>query len=88
MTLSKEEFKTLLMLYIANVDGIIQPEEVRIMLEKSGFDTVDKMEDLFAKMSDAEVLDCIRENKAFYADNEASRLDSGQWEDYWIDPWI
>ena len=75
MTLSKEEFKTLLMLYAANIDGNIQSEEVRIMLEKSGFDTVDKMEDLFAKMSDAEVLDCIRENKAFYADNEASRLD-------------
>jgi uncharacterized tellurite resistance protein B-like protein len=63
------------MLYAANIDGNIQSEEVRIMLEKSGFDTVDKMEDLFAKMSDAEVLDCIRENKAFYADNEASRLD-------------
>jgi uncharacterized tellurite resistance protein B-like protein len=75
MTLSKEEFKTLLMLYAANIDGNIQSEEVRIMLEKSGFDTVNKMEDLFAKMSDAEVLDCIRENKAFYADNEASRLD-------------
>ena len=75
MTLSKEEFKTLLMLYAANIDGNIQSEEVRIMLERSGFDTVDKMEDLFAKMSDAEVLDCIRENKAFYADNEASRLD-------------
>ena len=75
MTLTKEEFKTLVMLYIANVDGIIQPDEVSVMLEKSGFDTVDKMEDLFAKMSDAEVLDCIRENKAFYADNDASRLD-------------
>ena len=75
MTLTKEEFKTLVMLYIANVDGIIQPDEVRVMLEKSGFDTVDKMEDLFAKMSDAEVLDCIRENKAFYADSEANRLD-------------
>ena len=75
MTLSKEEFKTLLMLYIANVDGVIQPEEVRVMLEKSGFDTFEKMENLFAKMSDETVLDCIRENKAFYADNEASRLD-------------
>ena len=42
MTLSKEEFKTLLMLYAANIDGNIQSEEVRIMLEKSGFDTVDK----------------------------------------------
>ncbi len=75
MTLNKEEFKTLLMLYIANVDGVIQPEEVRVMLEKSGFDTVDKMENIFAKMNDAEALECIRENKPFYADTEASRLD-------------
>jgi len=75
MTLTKDEFKTLLMLYAANIDGNIQSEEVRIMLEKSGFDTVEKMEKLFAKMSDAEVLDCIRENKPFYADTEANRLD-------------
>ena len=75
MTLNKEEFKTLLMLYAANIDGNIQSEEVKIMLEKSGFDVVEKMEKMFAKMSDAEVLDCIRENKPFYADSEANRLD-------------
>lgn len=75
MTLTKEEFKTLVMLYAANIDGNIQSEEVKIMLEKSGFDTVDRMEKLFAKMSDAEVLDCIRENKPFYADTEANRLE-------------
>ena len=75
MTLNKEEFKTLLMLYAANIDGNIQSEEVKIMLEKSGFETVEKMEKIFAKMSDAEVLDCIRENKPFYADTEANRLD-------------
>lgn len=75
MTLTKEEFKTLVMLYAANIDGNIQSEEVKIMLEKSGFDTVDRMEKLFAKMSDAEVLDCIHENKPFYADTEANRLE-------------
>ena len=75
MTLTKEEFKTLLMLYVANVDGNIQPEEVRIMLEKSGFETVEKMEKLFSKMNDAEALACIRENKAFYADTEINRLE-------------
>ena len=75
MTLNKEEFKTLLMLYAANIDGNIQSEEVKVMLEKCGFDTVEKMEKLFTKMSDAEVLDCIRENKPFYADTEANRLD-------------
>ena len=75
MTLTKEEFKTLVMLYAANIDGNIQSEEVKVMLEKSGFDTVEKMEKLFAKMSDVEVLDIIRENKPFYADTEANRLE-------------
>ena len=75
MTLNKEEFKTLVMLYAANVDGTIQSEEVKVMLEKSGFDTVEKMENLFDKMNDAEVLDCIRENKALYAATEDDRMD-------------
>jgi uncharacterized tellurite resistance protein B-like protein len=75
MKLNKEEFKTLVMLYAANVDGNIQSEEVKVMLEKSGFDIVEKMENVFAKMSDAEVLDCIRENKEQYASTEADRLD-------------
>ena len=75
MTLNKEEYRTLVMLYAANNDGNIQSEEVKVMLKKSGFDTVEKMEKLFAKMSDAEVLDCIRENKAQYAATEADRLE-------------
>ena len=75
MTLNKEEFKTLVMLYAANIDGNIQSEEVKVMLEKSGFETVDKIEKLFAKMSDAEVLACIRENKAQHAATEADRMD-------------
>jgi len=75
MTLNKEEFKTLLMLYAANIDGNVQSEEVKIMLQKSDFDTVGKMEKLFAKMSDLEVLNCIRENKAQYAATEEDRLD-------------
>ena len=54
MTLNKEEFKTLVMLYAANIDGNIQSEEVKVMLEKSGFETVEKMENLFDKMNDAE----------------------------------
>lgn len=73
MKLNKKEFKVLMMLYAANVDGNIQSEEVKVMLEKTDFDTVDKVEKLFAKMSDMEVLDCIRENKAQYAATEADR---------------
>lgn len=75
MTLNKEEFRTLVMLYAANIDGNIQSEEVKVMLEKSGFDTVEKVEKLFAKMNDAEILDCIRQNKAQYAATESDRLD-------------
>lgn len=75
MTLNKEEFKTLVMLYAANIDGNIQSEEVKVMLEKTGFETVEKMEKLFAKMSDAEVMDCIYENKAQHAATEADRME-------------
>ena len=75
MTLNKEEFKTLVMLYAANVDGNIQSEEVKIMLQKSDFATVDTMEKLFAKMSDLEVLNCIRENKPLYAATEGDRIE-------------
>ncbi len=75
MTLNKEEFKILVMLYAANIDGNIQSEEVKVMLEKSSFETVEKMENLFAKMNDAEVLGCIFENKAKYAATEADRID-------------
>lgn len=75
MTLTKEEFKTLVMLYAANIDGNIQSEEVKVTLQKSNFDTVEKIEKIFAKMSDIEVLNCIRENKAKYVATEADRLD-------------
>jgi len=75
MILNKEEFKVLVMLYAANIDGNIQSEEVRVMLERSGFDTVEKMEKLFAKMSDAEVLNTILENKPLHAATEGDRLD-------------
>lgn len=75
MTLNKDEFKVMVMLYAANIDGNIQSEEVKVMLEKTSFDTVEKVEKLFGKMSDLEVLDCIRENKALYAANESDRLD-------------
>ena len=75
MTLSKEEFKVMIMLYAANIDGNIQSEEVKVMLEKSGFDAVEKAEKLFDKLNDAEVIECIRENKAVYANSESDRLD-------------
>ncbi len=75
MTLNKEEFKTLVMLYAANIDGNVESEEVRVMLEKTGFESVDKVEKLFAKMNDAEVLSCIRENKPLYVATEGDRIE-------------
>ena len=75
MTLNKEEFKTLVMLYAANIDGNIQSEEVKVMLEEAGFGTVEKMEKLFSKMSDAEVIANIRENKPLYVATEGDRID-------------
>lgn len=75
MTLNKEEFKVLVMLYAANIDGNIQSEEVRVMLQKTSFETVEKVENLFDKMNDAEVLDCIRENKPLYVATEGDRIE-------------
>lgn len=75
MTLTKEEFKIMAMLYAANIDGNIQSDEVKVMLQKSNFDTVDKVENLFNNMNDMEVLECIRENKALYAATETDRMD-------------
>lgn len=75
MTLNKEDFKTLLMLYAANNDGNIRSEDVKVMLEKSGLETEKKVEKLFDKMSDMEVIDCIRENKDQHASTEIRHLD-------------
>lgn len=51
------------MLYAANIDGNIHPEEVEVMLEKANESTFKKVNKQFKKMGDVEVLDCIRENK-------------------------
>ena len=75
MTLNKEEFKTLVMLYAANIDGNIKSEEVKVMLERSGFEAVEKTEKLFAKMSDAEAIAVIRENKPLHVATEGDRID-------------
>lgn len=73
MEITKKEFTVLVMLYAANIDGNIQPEEVHVMLERSDFETVMKLEKLFGKMSDAKVIDCIRENRNRYAATQADK---------------
>lgn len=52
MTLDNEEFKTLVMLNAANIDGNIQSEVVKVMLKNIGFEIVEKVEKLFNKMRD------------------------------------
>ena len=75
MTLSKDEFKVMVMLYAANIDGNIQSEEVKVMLKKTDYETVDKVESMFDKMNDAEVIECIRENKPLNVTSESDRLE-------------
>jgi len=36
MTLNQDEFKVMVMLYAANIEGNIHSEEVKVMLEKAG----------------------------------------------------
>ena len=67
MRLTKEEFQTLLMLYVSNVDGNRHPEEIRLILENIQPEVYTKMLRMFKKMNDTEVLQCIEENKQFYA---------------------
>ena len=69
--INKNEFKVLAMLYVANIDGNVHPEEIKTIIEKSDSETFEKVKKMFGKMSDAEVLDCIMENKKTYVTNEA-----------------
>ena len=63
MELNKDEFKALVMLYAAHIDGHLQAEELDVMIEKTDAETYKKMSKAYKSMSDVEILDCIRENK-------------------------
>jgi uncharacterized tellurite resistance protein B-like protein len=75
MKLTKEEFKALIMLYLANVDGEIHPNEVKVMLKKTDSNTYDRIVKLFSELNENQVLDCIHENKEVYANTEESRME-------------
>lgn len=70
--MNKEEFKVLVMLYVANVDGI-QSEEIDTILEKTDSATFNKVKKIFAKMNDAEILKYIEENKQSFVATEEER---------------
>lgn len=59
--LTRKEFNLLVLLYAASIDGKIQEEELEMMLEKTDAETFRKIKKRFLKMSDMEMLDCIRE---------------------------
>ena len=71
--ISKEEFKVLVLLYIANIDGHIHPEEVILMLEKARPQVFASASKKFGKMNDMEVLEYIEQSKKFYVTTEEER---------------
>lgn len=74
--LTGDEFKVLVMLYAANIDSSIHQDEVDEIFQKTDAPTYERMKKAFQKMSDAEILSCIRDNKAHYlaGDNEKQQL--------------
>lgn len=68
---NKSEFKVLAMLYVANIDGNVHSEEIKTIIEKTGGEAYENVNKMFGKMSDAEVLECIMENKKAHITNEA-----------------
>lgn len=75
ITLTKEEFKVLLMLYASSIDGIMQDDEVELMIGKSDPVTFSKMQRLYRQMGDAEVLACINQNKMKYLATDKAATD-------------
>lgn len=71
--LTKDEFKVLVMLYAANIDSNIHHDEVDEILQRTDAITFEKMKKVFQKMSDAEILSCINDNKARYCANEENK---------------
>ena len=72
--MNKEEFKVLVMLYVANVDGI-QAEEIDTILESTDSATFNKVKKMFAKMKDSEILEYIEENKQSFISTEEERIE-------------
>ena len=71
--LNKEDFLLLVMLYAANVDGRIQPEEWCSIREKYDAEAIRRMRCQFGKMKDAEILECIEQNKHHLLPTDADR---------------
>lgn len=75
MKQSKEEFKVLVMLYAASIDGNIHEDEVEAMLERTTPDVFKRMKKQFSKMSDTEILDLIADGKQSFATTEDAKAE-------------
>ena len=68
--MKEEELMITLLLYVANIDGKINPDEVRVMLERFDAATVAEVRRKFNKLNDAEVLQLVEENKNLVSDKD------------------
>lgn len=65
--LKKDEFLILVLLYAANIDGVVHSEEINLIMQKFGANEVSKVQKMYAKMSDNDILDNIAAHKNLYA---------------------
>ena len=70
---TKEEFLILAMLYVANVDGRIQPDELRVILDRFEPASVAEVRRRFGKMNDSALIHCIEENKSKFLSTEEDK---------------
>lgn len=74
MNINRNTFKTLLLLYAANIDGQQHPNEVKVILKSTRKEDYEKQMNIFEKLGDAEILNIIRDNKEKYAATPADRM--------------
>lgn len=68
--MKEEELMITLLLYVANIDGKTNPDEVRVMLERFDAATVAEVRRKFNKLNDVEVLQLVEENKNLVSDKD------------------
>ena len=71
--MTKEEFKVLLMLYAASIDGNANNDELEVILEKTDKGAFDRIKKKYLKMSDSELLDCLLDYKNVYLCSQEDR---------------
>ena len=73
MNVTREEFKTMLLLYASGIDAQVHDDELEVILQHVDGDIYQRVKKMYGKMSDVEVLDCIKTHCALYAATEADR---------------